>query len=230
KLTIKLQSFVDLAHLMNCIPLIEYLNIHLYIDYMLNIVHNREPVAFKFISLKLKHLILKITNVEFDSIELFFSNLSSSPIKYLSFSASHLSFINGQRWEYILSNYFRRLETFRFYIGYRCIPKSFLTTMKQTLHIFQTDYWINHFMFDYSPIRDQLNFYSYPFKDKCYVTELDIFQSKYGDGTVDDSTTYKNDKIDKLCIELTNDETNINIEQLKNEIGKMRSTDYRNLR
>ncbi|CAF0961170.1 unnamed protein product [Didymodactylos carnosus] len=119
KLTIKLQSFVDLAHLLNCIPLIEYLNIHLYIDYMLNIVHNREPVAFKFISLKLKHLILKITN------------------------------------------------------------------------------------------------------DKCYVTELDIFQLKYGDDTVDDSTTYKNDKIDKLCIELANDETNINIEQLKNEIGEI---------
>ncbi|CAF1516694.1 unnamed protein product, partial [Didymodactylos carnosus] len=86
-------------------------------------------------------------------------------------------------------------------------------------------YWLKHkwyFMFDYCPTSEQLNFYSYPFSDKCYVTELNIFQSKYDDKTVVNSTTYINDKIDELCITLANNDTNINIEQLKNEIGKIR--------
>ncbi|CAF1628186.1 unnamed protein product, partial [Didymodactylos carnosus] len=69
---------------------------------------------------------------------------------------------------------------------------------------------------------EQLNFYSYPFDDKCYVTELNIFQSEYDDETADNSTTYINDKTDELFITLANNDTNINIEQLKNEIGKIR--------
>ncbi|CAF1454329.1 unnamed protein product [Didymodactylos carnosus] len=213
--------------------LIEYLNIDLYKDYMLNSVHNDEPVSFRFISIKLKHLIMTLMNIQFDAIEKFFSNLSSSSIKYLSFYAANLSFINGQRWKCILSNYFHRLKTFRFYITYRCILKSFSTTIKQTLQVFQTDDWLEHrwyFMFDYCPIREQLNFYSYPFNDKCYVTELNIFQSKYDDESVDNSTTSINDKINELCMTLANNNTNINIEQLKNGFGKIRSKDYRNFR
>ncbi|CAF1376808.1 unnamed protein product, partial [Didymodactylos carnosus] len=76
---------------------------------------------------------------------------------------------------------------------------------------------------------EQLNFYSYPFDDKCYVTELNIFQSEYDDETADNSTTYINDKTDELFITLANNDTNINIEQLKNEIGKIRSMIYWNL-
>ncbi|CAF0912496.1 unnamed protein product [Didymodactylos carnosus] len=207
-LKIHFHSFNDLIKLFNYIPSIEYLNVCLHRDVLNNDVDSFMP---QFQS-KLKYLKISVVNIKFDLIEILLSNLLH--LQHLSFSAFNLEYVDGRRWVYLLSNYLTDLKRFQFDVKYCCLPKSFLGNISRIILTFQTEYWLEHqwyFVFNYCPLHEDFHFYSYPCKEKLYVTEMNIFQSKVPQM----SDIY--DYVDELYVTLSDMENDF--EGLKNTIG-----------
>ncbi|CAF0955575.1 unnamed protein product [Didymodactylos carnosus] len=206
-LTIYFHSYNDLIQLFH-ISSVEYLNVYVCRDILtIDMILPSNPFQSK-----LRYLKIKVSHIEFDLIESLLLNLGC--LEYLSFSASNLEYIDGRRWEYILSNYLPNLKKFQIDVGYRVLPKSFLDNIIGIFTTFQTQYWLEHqwyFVFDFCPMEKYFRFYSAPYKSKCYDTEMKKFQSKMP------QVNGIYDKVNDLKITMS--ETMLDVKHLINTIG-----------
>ncbi|CAF1615601.1 unnamed protein product [Didymodactylos carnosus] len=169
-----LRSLFDFSALSYCVPKIKSLSLDLqYSDKL----HSSRYSIIVYDLRCLKKLEMRLKDTSFDESECVLKQLSN--LKELSFTSTSIDYINGQRWQYLLSS-LRTLKAFKFNIYLHHLNQSINAEIMCSS--FQNNFWFKRKIFvgfDYYPCENNstLFVYTLPCNKNEYRLGIGSFQS-----------------------------------------------------